>query len=109
MDNKETADKKKRLFEKLIKAVTTVLKIRRGIKIFFAFGTGISMIAASYKALYDIIQYVPLSLYYAVLAGAATTAFTLLFMEIIRVLIGCLKKLGLKQLDKIKTGKKGQG
>lgn len=99
MDNTSSPDKLKHLIDKLVKAVTKMLKVRRTVKIFFAFVMGVSTGIAFYRQLYKLIENRPLSVYYAVLAGAAATAFALLFMEIIRKLIGLLKKAGVKLIS----------
>ena len=96
MDDKRSHDKLKHLFDKLVKTVTKFMKVRRTIKIIFAFVMGVSTGIAFYRQLYKLIENRPLSVYYAVLGGAAATAFALLFMEVIRKLIGVLKKIGAK-------------
>ncbi len=90
------------VFNKGKGAVIKALKIRRMIKIFFSFTAGISTAIYSYTQLYEVTQHRPISVYYAILAGAATTAFALLFMEIIRSITGGLKKTAIKLLDKLK-------
>ncbi|MBR1393263.1 MAG: hypothetical protein IJ561_05450 [Ruminococcus sp.] len=97
---------KKKVLDKSVKAVGKAMKIRRVLKQIFAFGTGISTGIATYRIILPITENKPYTVALAVLAGAATTAFALLFMEIIRLIIDKLKKAGLWLWDKRKPSKK---
>lgn len=91
---------KMQLIQKGKKAVSAFFRVRRGIKIFFACGTGISTGIYSFKVLYELTGHGLISLYYAILAGAATIVYALIFMEVMRRLIALLKKPGLKLYKK---------
>ena len=97
---------KKKVIDRSVKAVGRALKIRRTLKQIFAFGAGISTAIASYRIITPITENKPYTLTLAVLAGAATTAFALLFMEIIRLVTGKLKSVGIKLWDKLRPAKK---
>ena len=96
---------KSKVLDRSKKAVTVFFRIRRGIKIYFALSTGISTGIVTFRQLFRLTEHIPISLYYAALAGAATTAFMLLILEITRHIIAKLKALGLKLYEKIKTFK----
>ena len=107
MEN-DTPDKKGRLLAGSKKVVTKVLKIRRGMKIYFSFGAGVSTGIVTFRQLYGLTGAVWISLCFAALAGAATTAFMLLLLEITRKITASLTALGLKLLEKIKAKKENE-
>ena len=98
MDRKKAIDSSK-------KAVTVFFKIRRGFKIYIAFITGILTAVTLYRELFKLSENRPYSIALALLGGAFTTVMMLLIMEIIRLIIGKLKKAGLLLWEKFKERK----
>ena len=99
MDRKKAIDSSK-------KAVSVFFKIRRGFKIYIAFITGILTAVTLYRELFKLSENRPYSIALALLGGAFITVMMLLIMEIIRLIIGRLKKAGLLLWEKSK-GRKG--
>ena len=95
----------KNAVERLKKTVTLFLSIRRGIKIYIAFATGILSGIAIFGDIYEITENTPYSVALSILLGAFITAVMLLIMELIRTVIKKARTVGTKQLEKYKERK----
>ncbi|MBR1750635.1 MAG: hypothetical protein IJ740_07100 [Ruminococcus sp.] len=98
-------DKDKAL-EKAKRYTSRFFLIRRIIRIVFAIGAGISSGIVTFRQAYDLTGRLPVSLAAAFMLGTFVAVFGVGLLELVRLIISLLKKLGLKILKKLRKGKK---
>ena len=94
---------KKKIVVNLKKAGTIILRIRWFFKVFLAFGTGVYTGLWTYRKVHVLPEWSNASaLGFAFLKGIVATAFTLLILTVIRMLVRMLLKLAEFLICKIK-------
>lgn len=87
------------------KAVSAYFKVRRWIKIYTAFATGVLSGIYTYRYVYELTEKKLYSAAMALLCAAFVTTMMLLIIELLRILVSKLKKLGIKIYEKLKSRK----
>lgn len=93
---------KKKAVDKIKRAASLFFRIRRVVKVYIAFATGVLSGIAVYGDIYEITENTPCSIALSCLLGAFITSVMLLVLKLIWISIAKIKTIGIKTLEKYK-------